>query len=92
MFNRDIPPPSFWYHQKLFTHVDDPSRLDATMQWQGKGCYGYTVEPTDRKLGIIAQRVYGDPDRWREITRLNNITKDNPYRAGDCLKVFDVTW
>ena len=81
-----------WLHQLLLSYVDDPSKLDDTMKWQGRGCYGYTVERTDRKLSIIAQKVYGDPDRWREIAELNGISKDNPYRMGDCLKVFDVEW
>ena len=79
-------------HQLMLTHIDYPSKLDDTMRWQGRGCYGYVVERTDRKLGIIAQKVYGDADRWPEIARLNGISRDNPYRMGDCLKVFDVEW
>ena len=83
---------SGWLHQLMLTYVDDPSKLDDTMKWQGKGCYGYTVERTDTRLGIIARKVYNDPDRWPELAKLNNISKDNPYRMGDCLKVFDVEW
>lgn len=81
-----------WLHQLMLSHVDDPSRLDDTMKWQGIGCYGYVVQPEDKRLGFIAKKVYGDSERWREIARLNGISRDNPYRAGDCLKVFDVYW
>ena len=37
------------------------------------------------RLSFIAQKVYGDPERWREIAELNGTLKDNPYRMGDCL-------
>ncbi|MCY4306667.1 MAG: hypothetical protein OXC57_00155 [Rhodobacteraceae bacterium] len=83
---------SGWLHQLMLTYIDDPLKLDDTMRWQGKGCYGYTVQRTDRKLSIITQTVYNDPDRLWELARLNNIRYDNPYRVGDCLKVFDVVW
>ncbi len=83
---------SGWLHQLMLSYVDDPSKLDETMKWQGKGCYGYVVERTDRKLSLIAQKVYGDPDRWPELAELNGISKDNPYRLGNCLKVFDIYW
>ncbi len=83
---------SSWLNQLMLAHIDDPSKLDDTMKWRGKGCYGYVVELTDRKLDLIAQKVYGDPDRWPELVKLNKITKDNPYRRGDCLKLFDVEW
>ena len=81
-----------WLHQLMLSHVDDPAKLDDTMRWQGKGCYGYVVQREDRRLGIIAQKVYGDADRWPEIARLNDISRDKPYRMGDCLKVFEVEW
>ncbi|MDE2759365.1 MAG: hypothetical protein OXH90_03580 [Paracoccaceae bacterium] len=45
-----------------------------------------------RDVGFIAIKVYGDEDHWREIAKLNNISKDNRYKVGDCLKVFDVAW
>lgn len=54
---------SGWLHQLMLAHLDDKSKLDDTMKWQGKGCYGYVVERTDRKLSLIAQKVYNDPDR-----------------------------
>jgi len=76
----------------ILTYIDDPSRLDDTMKWQGKGCYGYTEKRDDRRLGLIAEKVFGDEDRWRELAELNGISQDNPYRAGQCLKVFDVVW
>ena len=74
-------------YRLMLSYVDDRSKLDHTMQY----C-GYKVQRTDRKLSYIAQKVYGDRERWRELAALNNISKDNPYRAGDCLKVFDVEW
>ncbi len=83
---------SGWLHQLMLTYVDDPSKLDDTMKWQGKGCYGYVVERTNRKLSLIARKVYGDADRWPELAKLNDISRDNPYRMGDCLKVFDVCY
>ncbi len=83
---------SGWLHQLMLSHVDDPSKLDDTMKWQGKGCYGYEIERTDRKLSLIAQKVYGDADRWPELAKLNTISRDKPYRLGNCLKVFDVYW
>ena len=79
---------SGWLHQLMLSYVDDPSKLDETMKWQGKGCYGYVG--TDRKLSLIARKVYGDADRWPELAQLNDISRDTPYRRGDCLKVFDV--
>ena len=50
------------------------------------------MQPDDKHLGFIAKNVYGDTERWREIARLNGISRDNPYRAGDYLKVFGVYW
>ena len=84
-----------WLHQLMLEHVKRQGnwdRLDDTMKWQGKGCYGYVVERTDRKLSLIARKVYGDPERWPELAKLNDISRDKPYRRGDCLKVFDVAW
>ncbi|MDE2738489.1 MAG: hypothetical protein OXH47_03100 [Paracoccaceae bacterium] len=81
-----------WLHQLMLSYIDDPSRLDDTMKWQGLGCYGYVMQPDDKHLGFIAKNVYGDTERWREIARLNGISRDNPYRAGDYLKVFGVYW
>jgi len=65
-------------HQLMLAHIDDKSRLDDTMKWQGKGCYGYVVQRTDRKLSLIAQKVYGDPDRWREIAELERHHEEQP--------------
>ena len=52
-----------WLHQLMLYHIVDPSKLDDTMKWQGKGCYGYTVQREDKRLGNIAQKVYGEKDR-----------------------------
>lgn len=76
----------------MLSYVDDPSKLDETIKWQGKGCYGYVVERTDRKLSLITRKVYGDADRWPELAQPNDISRDTPYWRDDCLKVFDVAW
>ena len=41
---------------------------------------------------LITQKVYGAADRWPELAKLSDISRDNLYRMGDCLKVFDVKW
>ena len=48
---------------------------------------GYIVQAGDMRLSIVAKNALGDPNRWVEISRLNNITADNPYRQGQCLKL-----
>ena len=35
---------------------------------------------------------YPFQDHLPELARLNAISRDNPYRMGDGLKVFDVKW
>ncbi len=48
---------------------------------------GYIVQAGDVRLSIVAENALGDPERWMEISRLNSITADNPYRKGQCLKL-----
>ncbi len=48
---------------------------------------GYIVQPGDVRLGIIAEKTMGNYDRWIDIARLNDISPDNPYRQGQCLKL-----
>ncbi len=45
-----------------------------------------TYDPTPTKT-VCAQNVRGNPARWPEIAELNKLSKENPYRAGDCLKL-----
>ena len=47
----------------------------------------YRVQRSDTRLSIIAEKALGDPARWPEIATLNKLSKENPYRAGDCLKL-----
>ena len=61
------------------------ANLDPTNDKYVRPCY--TVEKTDIRMSIIAGKALGDPDRWPEIATLNNISKNNPYRLGDCLKL-----
>jgi len=42
------------------------------------------VQREDRRLGHIARKVHGDPNRWREIYRLNKMKKGQKIKAGDC--------
>ncbi|MYH59713.1 MAG: ankyrin repeat domain-containing protein [Boseongicola sp. SB0675_bin_26] len=53
----------------------------------GEGCDGGTVERGDSHLGLFAERILGDAERWREIAKLNGIGPDSPARYGDCLKL-----
>lgn len=48
----------------------------------------YTVKPGD-SLSSIAQRLYGDPDRWTEILEANRDTLTNPdaLESGMVLKI-----
>ena len=58
----------------MVAHIEDKSKLDDTMKWHRKGFCGHVVQQTDRKLGIVARKVYGDPERWPELVTLNNIS------------------
>lgn len=46
------------------------------MKWQGIGCYGYVVQPDDKRLGFIAKKVYGDESQWTEIASLKGISRE----------------
>lgn len=65
-----------------------PGRKAGADAWRKEaGCDGYVVQRADRKLGDIAERVLGDRNRWPEIARLNNLSRERPYRFGQCLKL-----
>ncbi|MCB9550601.1 MAG: LysM peptidoglycan-binding domain-containing protein [Myxococcales bacterium] len=46
----------------------------------------YTVQSGDT-LSKIAERVLGDPNRWREIAALNNIADPRALRVGQTLQI-----
>lgn len=60
---------------------------DAAARRKDPGCDGYVVLREDRKLGDIAEKVLGDRNRWPEIADLNNLSRERPYRFGQCLKL-----
>ena len=66
-------------HQLMLVHIDDPTKLDDTMKWQGKGCYGYTVERTDRKLSLIS------PEGLRRSGSLAGAGETERYHEGQAL-------
>ena len=59
--------------------------MDPTSDKYVRPCY--TVQKTDIRLSIIAGKALGDGSRWPEISTLNGISKENPYRLGDCLQL-----
>ena len=64
------------------------SKAEPAPAWQkAPGCDGYVVKRADRKLGDIAEKVLGDRRRWPEIARLNGLSREKPYWAGQCLKL-----
>lgn len=44
----------------------------------------YIIQPGD-DLGIIAQKVYGDPEAWMRIANANNLTDPNTIHEGNIL-------
>ena len=60
---------------------------DSAARRKVPGCDGYVVLREDRKLGDIALKVLGDRNRWPEIASLNNLSRERPYRFGQCLKL-----
>ena len=50
----------------------------------GKGCDGAPVEAGDFKHSILAERVLGDPSRWKEIAEVTDLGAKG-YRKGDRL-------
>ncbi len=71
--------------KKAVAHLQGSGLKPASPSGFCKG--GYIVQTGDVRLSIVAKNALGDPDRWVEISRLNNITADNPYRQGQCLKL-----
>jgi len=39
---------------------------------------------SDKRFSDPAVRHFGNRERWRDIWELNNMTQDQPIRAGDC--------
>ena len=62
----------------------EPGRRLQRLTYEGTGCEGTIVRPTDTKLSILAERVLGDPGRWKEIAKLNDL-EGKGYKKGDCL-------
>lgn len=48
----------------------------------------YVIQPGD-SLASIAQQVYGDPTRWRDIARANNIAEPYSLSVGQRLRIPD---
>jgi nucleoid-associated protein YgaU len=57
----------------------------ATSQVTFKGSK-YTIQAGD-DLGIIAQKVYGDPNMWQKIVRANNLSDPNILIEGTTLNI-----
>ena len=58
------------HHATLLVHAGKPR----------KGC----MVASDKRFSDLAVRHFGDRERWRDIWELNNMTQDQPIRAGDC--------
>ncbi|MXX91807.1 MAG: ankyrin repeat domain-containing protein [Boseongicola sp. SB0677_bin_26] len=57
------------------------------LTYQGTGCEGVIVLPSDKKLTVLAERTLGKASKWREIAELNGLGPDKGYQLGDCLKL-----
>lgn len=62
--------------------TDPPGQRDAPRQ-QGRR---YVVQSGD-SLASIAQEVYGDPTRWREIARANDLNEPYALTVGESLRI-----
>ena len=69
------------HHQVLKT---EPGRRLQRLTYEGTGCEGVIVRARDTKLSLLAERTLGDPDRWKEIAKLNDL-EGKGYKKGDCL-------
>lgn len=48
----------------------------------------YVIQPGD-SLASIAQQIYGDPTRWRDIARANDIAEPYSLSVGQTLRIPD---
>lgn len=62
----------------------EPGRRLQRLTYKGTGCEGVIVRGRDTKLSLLAERTLGDPSRWKEIAKLNDLDGKG-YRKGDCL-------
>ena len=89
--------PEKWSHQalpldgvrklNLWVLKTDAGRRLQRLTYEGTGCEGVIVLPSDKKLTIIAERTLGNAARWKQIAKLNGLGPDKSYRLGDCLKL-----
>ena len=75
------------HNPKLRNHPVMARLLAGEGQASSRGCDGYVVLPTDRRLGDVAEKALGQRSRWPEIARLNGITAQAPHRVGQCLQL-----
>ena len=73
-------------HTPWFLDTDAGRRLQR-LTYEGTGCEGVIVLPSDKKLTILAERTLGNEARWKQIARLNGLGPEKSYRVGDCLKL-----
>ncbi len=94
---RQLNAPGQWHHQALtldgvrkripWVLKTDAGRRLQRLTYEGTGCEGVIVLPSDTKLSILAERTLGKASRWKQIARLNGLGPDKSYRLGDCLKL-----
>ena len=65
----------------------DAGRRLQRLTYEGTGCEGVIVLPSDKQLTILAERTLGKEARWKQIAELNGLGADKSYRLGDCLKL-----
>lgn len=73
-------------HNLWAVNTDAGRRLQR-LTYEGTGCEGVIVLPSDKQLSILAERTLGKASRWKQIAELNGLGPDKSYRLGDCLKL-----
>ncbi len=81
-----LPMDTVYRNSRQVLNTDSGRRLQR-LTYEGTGCEGVIVRPTDTNLEIFAERILGDAKRWRAIAKLNGLGPEKSYRLGDCLKL-----